>query len=110
MAQAEKSATHSPGGSQNGEKNVVSLGPRDSLHGRLEIQGDLKIAGNVEGELKASGDVTVDSGAGIQASIEGSNVSIRDDGDIQGIANNRSHQCTDRRPVQATDPGSQVTG
>src|SRR5258707_122409 len=77
MAQAEKSATHSPGSSQNGEKNVVNLGPRDSLHGRLEVQGDLKIAGNVEGELKASGDVTVDSGASIQASIEGSNVSVR---------------------------------
>ena len=77
MAQAEKSATHSPGAHQDGGTNVVSLGPRDSLHGRLEIQGDLKIQGNVEGELKASGDVTVDSTAAIQASIEGANVSVR---------------------------------
>ena len=77
MAQAEKSATHSPGTSQNGEKNVVNLGPRDSLHGRLDIQGDLKIAGNVEGELKASGDVTIDPTAAIQASIEGANVNVR---------------------------------
>src|SRR5260370_24867631 len=77
MAQAEKSATHSPGSSQNGEKNVVNLGPRDSLHGRLDVQGDLKIAGNVEGELKASGDITVDSGASIQATIEAANVSVR---------------------------------
>jgi cytoskeletal protein CcmA (bactofilin family) len=77
MAQAEKSATHSTGSSQNGEKNVVNLGPRDSLHGRLDVQGDLKIAGNVEGELKASGDITVDSGASIQATIEGANVSVR---------------------------------
>src|SRR5258708_23365639 len=77
MAQAEKSANHSPGSSQNGEKNVVNLGPRDSLHGRLEIQGDLKVAGNVEGELKASGDITVDAGATIQATIEGSNISVR---------------------------------
>src|ERR1700674_1421426 len=75
MAQAEK--THSPGATQNGGTNVVNLGPRDSLHGRLEIQGDLKIQGNVEGELKASGDVTIDSTATIQASIEGSNVSVR---------------------------------
>ena len=82
MAQAEKSATHSPGSSQNGEKNVVNLGPRDSLHGRLDVQGDLKIAGNVEGELKASGDITVDSGASIQATIEGANVSIR--GQVNG--------------------------
>src|SRR3979411_946607 len=77
MAQAEKSATHSPGTSQNGEKNVVNLGPRDSLHGRLDIQGDLRIAGNVEGELKASGDVTIDPTAAIQASIEGANVNVR---------------------------------
>src|ERR1700686_1436754 len=77
MAQAEKSATQSPGSSQNPEKNVVNQRPRDSLERRLEIQGDLKVAGNVEGELKASGDVTVDSGAAIQASIEGANVSVR---------------------------------
>lgn len=76
MAQAEKSATHAQGTAQNGT-NVVNLGPRDVLQGRLEIQGDLKIQGNVEGELKATGDVTIDSGATIQASIEGSNVSVR---------------------------------
>ena len=78
MAQAEKTATQTPATGQNGEKNVVTLGPRDSLNGRLEIHGDLKIAGNVEGELKASGDVTVDSTAAIQASIEsGGNVNVR---------------------------------
>jgi cytoskeletal protein CcmA (bactofilin family) len=77
MAQAEKTATHSAGTTQNGGTNVVSLGPRDVLQGRLEIQGDLRIAGNVEGELKVTGDVTVDSTATIQAGIEGSNVNIR---------------------------------
>ncbi|HKV86907.1 MAG TPA: polymer-forming cytoskeletal protein [Candidatus Dormibacteraeota bacterium] len=78
MAQAEKSATHSAGTAQNGGgTNVVSLGPRDVLQGKLEIQGDLKIAGNVEGELKATGDVTIDPTATIQAGIEGSNVSVR---------------------------------
>lgn len=82
MAQAEKSATQSPAGAQNGGTNVVSLGPRDSLHGRLDIQGDLKIQGNVEGELKASGDITVDSTATIQASVEGANVSVR--GQVNG--------------------------
>jgi cytoskeletal protein CcmA (bactofilin family) len=76
MAQAEKSTSHAQGTAQNGT-NVVNLGPRDVLQGRLEIQGDLKIQGNVEGELKATGDVTIDSTATIQASIEGSNVSVR---------------------------------
>ena len=82
MAQAEKSATHAAGTSQNGGTNVVTLGPRDSLHGRLEIHGDLKIAGTVEGELKASGDVLIDSTATIQASVEGSNVNVR--GQVNG--------------------------
>jgi cytoskeletal protein CcmA (bactofilin family) len=82
MAQAEKSATHAAGTSQNGGTNVVMLGPRDTLHGRLEIHGDLKIAGNVEGELKASGDVVIDATATIQASVEGSNVQVR--GQVNG--------------------------
>src|SRR3981081_3110940 len=76
MAQAEKAAQQAAT-SQNGGTNAVSLGPRDILQGRLEIQGDLKIAGNVEGDLKATGDVTIDSGANIQAAIEGSNVNVR---------------------------------
>jgi cytoskeletal protein CcmA (bactofilin family) len=83
MAQAEKSATtHAAGTTQNGGTNVVNLGPRDTLHGRLEIHGDLKIAGTVEGELKASGDVLVDSTATVQASIEGANVNVR--GQVNG--------------------------
>lgn len=76
MAQAEKTAAPAPG-TQNGAANVVSLGPRDILQGRLEIQGELRIAGNVEGDLKASGDVTIDAGANVQAPIEGANVSVR---------------------------------
>jgi len=82
MAQAEKSATHTAATTPNGGTNVVNLGPRDSLNGRLEIQGDLKIAGHVEGELKASGDVSVGEGSTIQASIEGANVSVR--GQVNG--------------------------
>jgi len=81
MAQAEKSAAHSAG-TQNGGTNVVTLGPRDSLHGRLDIHGDLKIHGTVEGELKASGDVLVESTATVQASIEGANVNVR--GQVNG--------------------------
>jgi cytoskeletal protein CcmA (bactofilin family) len=82
MAQAEKSATHTAATTPNGGTNVVNLGPRDSLNGRLEIQGDLRIAGHVEGELKASGDVSVGEGSTIQASIEGANVSVR--GQVNG--------------------------
>ena len=77
MASAEKSAAQASSTTQNGGNNVVSLGPRDILQGRLEIQGDLRIAGTVEGDLKASGDITVEAGATIQAAIEGANISVR---------------------------------
>lgn len=74
---AEKTAAQASGTSQNGGNNVVSLGPRDILQGRLDIQGDLRIAGQVEGDLKASGDIAIEAGATIQAAIEGTNISVR---------------------------------
>ena len=74
MAQAEKTASQASNATQNGGHNIVSLGPRDILQGRLEIQGDLKIAGNVEGDLKAGGDVkvsrlTVEDGATLNGNV-----------------------------------------
>jgi cytoskeletal protein CcmA (bactofilin family) len=82
MPQTEKSAAHGAESPQNGGTNVVTLGPRDSLHGRLDIHGDLKIHGTVEGELKVSGDILVESTANVQASIEGANVNVR--GQVNG--------------------------
>jgi len=77
MPQTEKPLVQPVDLSQNAGINVVNLGSDDVLQGRLEVQGDLKIAGKVEGELKATGNVTIDSSASVQASIEGSNVSVR---------------------------------
>src|SRR6266705_2275604 len=77
MPQTEKPLVQPVDLSQNSGINVVNLGADDVLQGRLEVQGDLKIAGKVEGELRASGNVTIDSSASVQASIEGSNVSVR---------------------------------
>jgi cytoskeletal protein CcmA (bactofilin family) len=83
MAQAEKTGSHAAGTAQNGGTNVVTLGPQDSLHGRLEIHGDLRVHGTVEGELKVSGDVAVESTANVSASIEGgANVMVR--GQVNG--------------------------
>jgi len=77
MPQTEKPLVQTADLSQDAGINVVNLGAGDVLQGRLDIQGDLKIAGQVEGELKASGSVTIDSGASVQASIQGANVSVR---------------------------------
>ena len=66
-------------GSPNG---TVVLGPRDSLIGKLTIEGDLEVHGTVEGEVQASGDIQVDASAKIKAQLEGRNVRVR--GHIDG--------------------------
>ncbi len=62
--------------------NSITLGPRDTLNGKLTVDGDLRIQGAVEGELVASGDVNIEERSRVQASVEGRNVSIR--GDVTG--------------------------
>jgi cytoskeletal protein CcmA (bactofilin family) len=54
-----------PNGSdgQQQERNSVNLGPKDRLVGQLYIEGDLRVSGNVEGVLEATGDIEI-AGAG----------------------------------------------
>jgi cytoskeletal protein CcmA (bactofilin family) len=59
-----------------GGTNSLTLGPRDSLIGALRIEGDLRLQGTVEGEVHASGDVTIEPSAKVKASIEGGNVNV----------------------------------
>lgn len=66
----------------DGGHNSVRLGPRDSLIGKLVIAGDLHVQGTVEGELNASGDIQIDQGADVKASMEGRNVAVQ--GQVQG--------------------------
>jgi len=62
--------------------NTVSLGPRDRVVGLLYIEGDLRVAGTIEGELEATGDVDIDETANVKASVAGQDVSIR--GHVKG--------------------------
>src|SRR5437867_12061115 len=43
----------------NGQRNSVVLGPNDRLVGQLYIEGDLRVAGTVEGTLEATGDIEI---------------------------------------------------
>ncbi len=69
-------------GAEHGGTNSVTLGPRDQLVGRLVIDGDLRVLGTVEGEIQASGDISIEERATVRASIEGRNVHIR--GEVNG--------------------------
>jgi cytoskeletal protein CcmA (bactofilin family) len=48
-----------PNGSDGQQRNSVVLGPNDRLIGQLYIEGDLRVSGNVEGQLEATGDIEI---------------------------------------------------
>jgi cytoskeletal protein CcmA (bactofilin family) len=60
----------------------ITLGPKDSLIGKLTFDGDVRVSGKVEGDIKATGDVSVDDGGNVNATVEGNNVSVR--GNLHG--------------------------
>jgi cytoskeletal protein CcmA (bactofilin family) len=58
--QAAPTSTPAPAeNGNNGHRNSVNLGPNDRLVGQLFIEGDLRVAGTVEGEVEATGDVEI---------------------------------------------------
>ena len=71
-----------PPADPSGERNAVTLGPRDRLIGTLHIEGDLHLGGIVEGGVEATGDVEIGDEAKVTASVAGRDVSIR--GQVSG--------------------------
>ena len=62
--------------------NKFTLGPNDSLEGKLNYTGSVSVQGRAEGELRVSGNIEIASGATVKALLEGSNVNVR--GDVEG--------------------------
>jgi cytoskeletal protein CcmA (bactofilin family) len=71
-----------PSTEPSGERNSVTLGPRDRLIGELHIDGDIRLGGTVEGQVEATGDVEIDDEARVTASLAGRDVNIR--GQVSG--------------------------
>lgn len=65
--------------------NKITLGPGDSLEGKLNYNGHVTVQGQAQaqGEFRISGNFDVSSGATVRALIEGSNVTIK--GDVEGM-------------------------
>ena|ERR1700737_4224335 len=53
----------------DGHGNSVVLGPRDRLIGKLFIEGDLRVAGTVEGALEATGSIEIDGGGQVKGPV-----------------------------------------
>jgi cytoskeletal protein CcmA (bactofilin family) len=49
--------------------NSVVLGPRDRLIGKLFIEGDLHVAGTVDGALEATGSIEIDGGGKVSGPV-----------------------------------------
>ena len=59
----------STNGSNGSERNSVVLGPNDRLRGELFIEGDLRVAGTVEGNLEVTGDVEITGGGKVNGDV-----------------------------------------
>jgi cytoskeletal protein CcmA (bactofilin family) len=64
-----------------------TMGPNDSLEGKLTYDGHVHVDGRAEGELRVSGNIEIASGAKVKAFLEASNVTIK--GDVEGTLNAR---------------------
>ena len=64
-----------------------TMGPNDSLEGKLTYEGHVHVDGRAEGELHVSGNIDVASGAKVKALLEASNVTIK--GEVEGALNAR---------------------
>jgi cytoskeletal protein CcmA (bactofilin family) len=61
----------------------ITLGPNDSLEGKLTYEGHVHLDGRAEGEFHVSGNIEVASGATVKALLEASNVIVR--GNVEGM-------------------------
>lgn len=71
---------------RGGQKNFT-MGPGDSLEGKLTYDGSVHADGRVEGELRVSGNIDVASGANVKALLEGANVTLK--GVVEGAVTAR---------------------
>ncbi len=64
-------------------QNKFTLGPGDTLEGKLNYSGHMSVLGRAEGEFRISGNFDVGQGGNVKALIEGANVTVR--GDVEGV-------------------------
>jgi cytoskeletal protein CcmA (bactofilin family) len=62
--------------------SIVVLGPRDSLVGTLTVDGDVRIEGTLDGEVSATGEVSVHSTGTVRAQISARDIVVN--GAVEG--------------------------
>ena len=56
-------------GANGSQRNSVVLGPNDRLRGELYIEGDLHVAGTVDGNIEATGDIEIAGAAKVNGDV-----------------------------------------
>ncbi len=79
-------------GDDNGDakrdgQRKFTMGPNDSLEGKLVYDGSVHVDGRAEGEFKVTGNLDVAQGATARISIEAANVTVK--GQVEGSVNVR---------------------
>ena len=85
-ATAESTAEGNGEVKKDGQKKFT-MGPGDSLEGKLVYDGSIHADGKVEGELHVTGNIDVASGAHVRALLEGANVTLK--GAVEGAVTAR---------------------
>jgi len=73
------------GDARRGGQRKFTMGPNDSLEGKLIYEGDVHIDGRAEGEFKVTGNLDVAQGATAHITIEATNVNVK--GQVEGSVN-----------------------
>lgn len=85
--EAVAEGTHVSGDNHNESKKDglkrFSLGPNDSIEGKLTYDGHMQVdGGRAEGEFRVSGNIDIGPGTTVKALLEGSNVTVK--GEVEG--------------------------
>ncbi len=77
-------AVESEGTAYSGREgfNEFTLGPNDSLEGKLTYDGHMHVQGRAEGEFRVTGNIDVAPGATVKALLEASSLTL--EGDVEG--------------------------
>ena len=66
---ARNRAPATAGNGSDGTQSSIVLGPRDRLVGQLYVEGDVRVAGTVEGGLEVTGSVEIDDGGRVTGPV-----------------------------------------
>jgi cytoskeletal protein CcmA (bactofilin family) len=92
VQEAVAESTHVASAEENGDakrdgSRKFTMGPNDSLEGKLVYDGSVHVDGHAEGEFKITGNLDVAQGATARISIEAANVNVK--GQVEGAVNAR---------------------